>query len=55
MKSTEIGSTGLGLAFCKMAVELNGWTMGVDSHPGQGAKFWIKINEFHQLNSKVKD
>lgn len=36
-------SSGLGLAFCKLAVEANGGTIGVDSTPGQGASFWFTL------------
>ena len=36
-------STGLGLTFSKMAVEAHGGVIGVDSPPGQGATFWIRL------------
>jgi signal transduction histidine kinase len=55
IKSGEVASTGLGLAFCKMAVELHGWVIGVDSQPDQGAKFWIRLSDFQVLENKTRN
>lgn len=35
--------TGLGLPFCKLAVELMGGRIGVDSTPGEQTSFWISL------------
>ncbi|HXE72032.1 MAG TPA: ATP-binding protein, partial [Candidatus Nitrosotenuis sp.] len=34
---------GLGLAFCRQAVEAHGGTIGVESQPGQGTRFWLEL------------
>ena len=36
-------SYGLGLAFCKMAVEAQGGEIGIDSEPGQGTSVWFTL------------
>ena len=42
-KQGILGSTGLGLAFCKLAVEAHGGSIGLVSEPGHGATFTITL------------
>lgn len=36
-------STGLGLTFCKMAVEAHGGRIGVESSPGRPTVIWFEL------------
>jgi signal transduction histidine kinase len=39
----RLRSSGLGLTFCKLAVEAHGGRIGVDDQDGGGARFWIEL------------
>jgi len=41
----ERHSTGLGLTFCKLAIEAQGGIICVDSSEGEGVTFWIELNK----------
>ena len=41
--SAPASDTGLGLPFCKLAVELMGGRIGVDSTPGAETSFWLSL------------
>ena len=42
-RSGKARSTGLGLTFCKLAVEAHGGKIGVDRCPDGGARFWLEL------------
>lgn len=47
-KDEKIRSTGLGLAFCKLAIKAHGGIIGVSSELEAGTIFWIELPECQQ-------
>src|SRR4029450_954345 len=41
--SQQYHSVGLGLAFCRLAVQGHGGTIGVDSNQARGGVFWFEL------------
>lgn len=43
--ATEFEGTGIGLTIVRKAVERMGGTVGVESEPGRGSRFWIQLRK----------
>jgi signal transduction histidine kinase len=39
----EAADRGIGLAIARQIADLNGWTLEVDSEPGRGARFVLRL------------
>lgn len=46
----EKGGSGLGLAICKSIIEQLGGTIGVESAPGSGSRFWFRLPNLQPPN-----
>lgn len=55
INSGETESTGIGLAFCKIAVEAHDGIIGLDSDEGKGSTFWIKLAMFESSDKLLSD
>lgn len=42
-RSRSLGGTGLGLSIVKHAIQAQGGEVGVDSRPGEGSTFWLRL------------
>lgn len=51
-KSGMARSTGIGLAFCRIAVEAHGQKIDFDSKPGEGTIFWFTLSKAKTIQSK---
>lgn len=49
------GSTGIGLTYCKMAIEAHDGIIGVESEPGKGADFYIELKYIDTKESELKE
>jgi len=50
--SGTVKSTGLGLTFCKLAVEAHNGQIGVISEPNKGAIFWFSLKQEGKIDNK---
>ncbi|MEP1095872.1 MAG: tetratricopeptide repeat-containing sensor histidine kinase [Cyclobacteriaceae bacterium] len=54
-KSGEIASTGLGLTFCKLAIEAHGSEIHVDSTPGEGTVFSFELPSIRSADREITE
>lgn len=50
----EIEGTGIGLTITRKLVALMGGAIGVESQPGTGSRFWVRIPLFQGVTSRMK-
>jgi signal transduction histidine kinase len=43
--TTHFGGTGVGLAIVKKAMQIMHGTVGVESAPGSGSRFWLELGK----------
>jgi signal transduction histidine kinase len=48
-------STGIGLAYCKLAVEALGGTIGISSESGKGTTVWFTLSQGHVADNIVQE
>ena len=48
-RNKEKHSTGLGLTFCKLAIEAHSGRIGVDSEVGAGSTFWFELPRYQAM------
>lgn len=52
-KSINANSSGIGLTYCKIAVEAHGGIIGVDSEEGVGSTFWFMLSESGEIEHPI--
>ncbi len=55
LSSGRVGSTGVGLTFCRMAIEAHGGKIGVVSERGEGATFWFTVDQSEKVETVADD